>query len=90
MSIKNSHDTIGNRTRELLACRAVPQPTAPPRDPAIGGVIKLFEHMRNEMKRKWRIMQDDARKISSSPGFSSSKSKLVVTVAQRAAGILTD
>jgi len=30
MSIKNSNDTIGNRTRDLPACSAVPQPTAPP------------------------------------------------------------
>ena len=30
MSMKNSSDTIGNRTRELAACSAVPQPTAPP------------------------------------------------------------
>jgi len=29
--IKNSNDTIGNRTRDLPACSAVPQPTAPPR-----------------------------------------------------------
>jgi len=29
--IKNSSDTIGNRIRDLLACSAVPQPTAPPR-----------------------------------------------------------
>ena len=28
--MKNSSDTIGNRTRDLLACSAVPQPTAPP------------------------------------------------------------
>ena len=33
MSMKNSSDTIGNRTRDLLACSAVPQPTAPPRIP---------------------------------------------------------
>ena len=33
MSIKNSNDTIGNRTRDLPACSAVPQPTAPPRAP---------------------------------------------------------
>jgi len=32
MSMKNSNDTIGNRTRDLLVCNAVPQPTAPPRD----------------------------------------------------------
>ena len=31
MSMKNSGDTIGNRTRDLPACSAVPQPTAPPR-----------------------------------------------------------
>jgi hypothetical protein len=29
MSMKNSKDTIGNRTRDLPACSAVPQPTAP-------------------------------------------------------------
>jgi len=30
MSMKNSNDTIGNRTRDLPTCSAVPQPTAPP------------------------------------------------------------
>ena len=33
MSINNSNDTIGNRTRDLPVCSAVPQPTAPPRAP---------------------------------------------------------
>jgi hypothetical protein len=33
MSMKNSSDTIGNRTRDLPACSAVPQPTAPPGTP---------------------------------------------------------
>jgi hypothetical protein len=33
MSMKGSNDTIGNRTRDLLACNAVPQPTAPRRAP---------------------------------------------------------
>jgi hypothetical protein len=33
MSTKNSNDTIRNRTRDLPACSAVPQPTAPPRAP---------------------------------------------------------
>jgi hypothetical protein len=28
--MKNSSGTIGNRTRDLTACSAVPQPTAPP------------------------------------------------------------
>jgi len=31
--MKNSNDTIENRTRNLPACRAVSQPTAPPRAP---------------------------------------------------------
>jgi hypothetical protein len=33
MSMKNSNDTIGNRTRDLPTCSAVPQITAPPRAP---------------------------------------------------------
>jgi hypothetical protein len=35
MSMKNSNDTTGNRTRFLPACSAVPQPTALPRAPHI-------------------------------------------------------
>ena len=31
--MKKSNDTIGNRTRDLPACSAVPQPTAPPHTP---------------------------------------------------------
>jgi hypothetical protein len=35
MSMEISHDTIGNRNRDLPICSAVPQPTAPPRFPYI-------------------------------------------------------
>jgi len=35
MSMKISNDIIGNRTRGLPTCSAVPQPTAPPRTPFI-------------------------------------------------------
>jgi hypothetical protein len=35
MSVKNSSDNIGNRARDLPACSAVPQPTAPPRTPLL-------------------------------------------------------
>jgi hypothetical protein len=31
MSMKNSSDTMENRTRDLRVCNAVAQPTAPPR-----------------------------------------------------------
>jgi hypothetical protein len=34
MSMKNSSDSIGNRTRDLPACNTVPQPNATPRAPA--------------------------------------------------------
>ena len=33
LSMKNSTETIGNRTRDLSTCSAVPQPTTPPRTP---------------------------------------------------------
>jgi len=39
--MKNSSDTIGNRTRDLSACSTVPQPTAPPR-------VRRNENDRNE------------------------------------------
>jgi hypothetical protein len=35
MSMKNSNDTIGNRTHDLPAFSAVPQPTAPLRAPKL-------------------------------------------------------
>jgi len=31
--MKNSNDTIGNRHRDIPACSAMPQPTAPSRAP---------------------------------------------------------
>jgi len=36
MSITNSSDIIGNRTRDLPACSEVSQPTAPPDAPTVG------------------------------------------------------
>jgi hypothetical protein len=43
MSMKNSNDTIGNRTRDPPACSAVRHPTAPPRAP---DNIKLINKLR--------------------------------------------
>jgi hypothetical protein len=34
MSMKHAKDTIGNRTRDIPVCIAVPQATAPPRAPS--------------------------------------------------------
>jgi hypothetical protein len=40
--MKNSSDTIGNGTRDISACIAVPQPTAPPRAPQRGTYDKFM------------------------------------------------
>jgi hypothetical protein len=48
MTMKNSNDTIGNRTRDLLACSAVPQPTAPPRVP--------FSSLQRNRERKKSVL----------------------------------
>ena len=46
--MKNSSDTIGNRTRGLSACSAVPQSTALPRVPTgCGGSLKIHCIFRN-------------------------------------------
>jgi len=46
MSMKNSDDFIGNRTRDLPACSAVPQLTALPRAPNVSNIIgkKYFQN----------------------------------------------
>jgi hypothetical protein len=40
-SMKNSNDSIGNQTRDVPACSAVPQPTAPPRAPLSACTLKI-------------------------------------------------
>ena len=35
LSMKNSNDTFGNRTRDFPSCSAVPQPSAPPLAPKL-------------------------------------------------------
>ena len=39
--MKNSSDTIGNRTRDLPTCSAVPQPTALPRAPNLVSCCRI-------------------------------------------------
>jgi len=47
--MKNSNDTIGNRIRDLPACSAVPQPTAPPRAPPAYMVRPYSENGRRKI-----------------------------------------
>jgi len=51
--MKNSNDTIGNQTRNLPACSAVPQPTAPPHAPiscACTHIYPVQVHQFNPLK----------------------------------------
>jgi len=49
--MKISNDTIGNRTRDLMTCSALPQPTAPPLAP-------LPKHILNNKGHKDNIKTD--------------------------------
>ena len=55
--MKNSNDTIGNRTRDLPTCSAVPQPTAPPRAPCNGStdVKSIGCKMEASVHTEWNI-----------------------------------
>ena len=53
--MKKSSYTIGNRTRVLPACSAVPQPTAPPRGSRIVGIpAKFRKKAHTEQKHRAR------------------------------------
>ena len=50
--MKKSNDNIGNQTRDLPACSAVPHPTAPPRDPHACNKWKYVTTQYTESKSK--------------------------------------
>jgi len=52
--MKNSVDTIGNRTRDLPACSAVPQPTAPPRPPNLHVLSYTCIIKQNLLAQNWQ------------------------------------
>jgi hypothetical protein len=56
--MKNSNDTVGNRTRDLLACSAVPQPTAPPRPPQLTNIFTNIGDLK-AVKKKLLIQLTD-------------------------------
>ena len=53
--MKNSSDTIGNQTRGLPACSAVPQPTAPPRT----RIVEYTGHKFGVLKKDRMLFQAD-------------------------------
>jgi hypothetical protein len=57
LSLKNSSDSIGNQTRDLPACSAVPQPTVPPRTLAVFGEEPNSSHSPATLFSRSRSMQ---------------------------------
>jgi hypothetical protein len=49
MSMKNSKDTIGNRTHDRPVCNAVPQTTAPPHTPVTIIYIYFFTYIPSKL-----------------------------------------
>ena len=58
MSMKNFNDTIGNRTRDLPTCNAVPRPTAPPQDKC-----SVFSDKHNGMASAQTVTLVSTRKV---------------------------
>jgi len=50
MSVKNSIDTMGNRTRDLPTCSTVPQPNALPRAPSVNVTTTKLKYELNKAK----------------------------------------
>jgi hypothetical protein len=53
--MKNSSYTIGNRTRDLPACCAVPQPTALPRAPKDGIITPNIKKLLVQKQKKTNL-----------------------------------
>jgi hypothetical protein len=62
MPIKISND-IGNRTRNLSACSAVPQPNAPPRGVAKGLMVYLLKTNIMVFTRKYKPEPTQALRV---------------------------
>jgi hypothetical protein len=63
-SKKNSNDTTGDRNRDLPACSAVTQPTAPQRA-ALGASMKSERHhmLRLNLRREYNTETDLKEKV---------------------------
>ena len=51
--LKNSSDSIGNRTRDLPAYSAVPQPTAPPRAQILQDIVNQRSIFYEQKTESW-------------------------------------
>ena len=55
--MKNSNDTIGDRTRDLPACSAVPQPTAPQRTPNNDSRCSNYQQLQPSQHYDWEASE---------------------------------
>ena len=55
MSMKNSSDTIGNRTRDLPSCSAVPQLTAASRAPVYDCIMYILYFNISYIQPNWDV-----------------------------------
>jgi hypothetical protein len=58
MSMINSNDTIGNQTRDLPACSAVPQPTTPPRAQMMTDIFEVESSTQTIVGHKQPVERD--------------------------------
>ena len=64
--MKNSSDTIGNRTRDLPTCSAVPQPNAPPRTPETRLIFLITELLYGlQMLKEFKLTNQETNQPSS-------------------------
>ena len=64
MSMKNSNDTIGNRTRHLSACSAMSQTTAPQSAPFLKSVIPRIIFWKNtEINARQQVLNTENRNL---------------------------
>jgi len=71
--MKNSNDTIPNRTHDLPACSTAPQPTVPPHAPRLGVVLHNYHDYPNmiplhSLQFSWKHLYSTRLKFSSSAG----------------------
>ena len=68
--MKNSNDIIGNRSRDLRACGAVPQPTVPPRAPDDRSIRVQFPTIaQNFLLSTTPTLPPEARLVSADTSF---------------------
>jgi hypothetical protein len=70
MSMKNSNYTIGNRTRDLSACSAVPQPTAPPLAPNLKYIPKVNKNFETTVTKNTALSEYFGIMLNSTPYLS--------------------